>query len=252
MVQRTMNRAVTSAITPEFVPGGQDADTQAQLETIYQNAVDAIPPVQTVLESPQALAGKNYAELIQTLETTGVELYTGMETQLNGVMEQLKQQHGIQLNGQDANERARLLEEGLSEAEILERLHPLRAMERDLMLRMVDSKWVDYLHNLDILREGIGLRAYGQKDPLIEYKREAFELFQKLMYEIQTDVVRLFFRSQIQIDIPRPMHMENPEGLLETMPGVEQVESLEARASDFDEAGVHPAIFPEPIEETTR
>jgi preprotein translocase subunit SecA len=53
-----------------------------------------------------------------------------------------------------------------------------------------------------MLRDGIGLRAYGQKDPLVEYKREAFELFQRLMWQIQNDVVSLFFRSKIQIDVP--------------------------------------------------
>jgi preprotein translocase subunit SecA len=223
MIQRTMARAVSSAITPEFVPGGQDAETQAQLEVIYQNAVDAIPPIRTKVASSAELAGLSYQELISTFETAGASLYSEMEEQLNGVMEQLKRDHGIQLNGEDANQRAALAEQCLSEAEITERFHPLRGMERDLTLRTVDSKWIDYLHNLDILREGIGLRAYGQKDPLIEYKREAFELFQKLMFEIQTEVVRLFFRSQIQIDIPRPENFDEQAFLAQH----QQVDSIQ-------------------------
>jgi preprotein translocase subunit SecA len=225
MIQRTMARSVSSAITPEFVPGGQDAETQAQLEVIYQNAVDAIPPIRTKVASSSELAGRSYQELISTFEVAGTALYHDMEEQLNGVMEQLKRDHGIQLNGEDANQRAILAEQGLSEAEITERFHPLRGMERDLTLRTVDSKWVDYLHNLDILREGIGLRAYGQKDPLIEYKREAFELFQKLMLEIQTDIVRLFFRSQIQIDIPRPENF-NEEAFLAQHQQVDSIQDL--------------------------
>lgn len=47
----------------------------------------------------------------------------------------------------------------------------MRSLERDILLRVVDNKWIDHLHNIDMLKEGIGLRAYGQKDPLIEYKK---------------------------------------------------------------------------------
>ncbi len=47
------------------------------------------------------------------------------------------------------------------------------------MLRVVDNKWMEHLDNMDMLREGIGLRAYGQKNPLVEYKFEAFDMFQK-------------------------------------------------------------------------
>lgn len=46
----------------------------------------------------------------------------------------------------------------------------MRNIEKDILLRVVDNKWIDHLHNIDMLRDGIGLRAYGQKDPLIEYK----------------------------------------------------------------------------------
>ena len=58
----------------------------------------------------------------------------------------------------------------------------VRQLEKDVLLKVVDSKWIDHLHNIDMLREGIGLRAYGQKDPLIEYKKEAYDLFNKMMY----------------------------------------------------------------------
>ena len=80
----------------------------------------------------------------------------------------------------------------------------MRSMERDILLRVIDAKWIDHLHNIDMLRDGIGLRAYGQKDPLIEYKREAYDLFNKMMYEIQSETVKHLFRSKFGIQIINP------------------------------------------------
>jgi preprotein translocase subunit SecA len=72
----------------------------------------------------------------------------------------------------------------------------LREMERQILLRTIDSKWVDYLHNIDILREGIHLRGYAQRDPLQEYKREAFDMFNALLSGIKHDSIQLLFRAQ--------------------------------------------------------
>ncbi len=77
----------------------------------------------------------------------------------------------------------------------------IRNLERDILLRVVDNKWIDHLHNIDMLRDGIGLRAYGQKDPLIEYKREAYDMFNKMMYEIQADTVKHLFRTKFGIQV---------------------------------------------------
>ena len=77
----------------------------------------------------------------------------------------------------------------------------VRDLEKDILLRVVDNKWIDHLHNIDMLREGIGLRAYGQKDPLIEYKREAYDLFNNMMYEIQKDTVRHLFRTKFGVQV---------------------------------------------------
>ncbi|MGH7198230.1 MAG: preprotein translocase subunit SecA [Candidatus Omnitrophota bacterium] len=72
----------------------------------------------------------------------------------------------------------------------------LRHLERMILLDVVDSKWKDHLRNMDNLREGIGLRAYGQKDPLVEYKREAFEAFQEMIRSIKEDALEFIFRVQ--------------------------------------------------------
>ncbi|MDD3653542.1 MAG: preprotein translocase subunit SecA [Desulfotomaculaceae bacterium] len=73
----------------------------------------------------------------------------------------------------------------------------MREIERAVLLRIVDEKWMDHLDAMDQLREGIGLRAYGQKDPLVEYKFEGYEMFQNMVNTIQEEVVRYIFRVNV-------------------------------------------------------
>jgi preprotein translocase subunit SecA len=74
----------------------------------------------------------------------------------------------------------------------------LRWLERRIILDVVDSQWKDHLLSLDHLKEGIGLRGYGQKDPLVEFKKEAFILFEDMMARIDNETVRYLFHVQIQ------------------------------------------------------
>jgi preprotein translocase subunit SecA len=74
----------------------------------------------------------------------------------------------------------------------------MRSVEQSLMLNVIDSRWRTYLTDMEHLREGINLQAYGQKDPLVEYKQAAFESFQGLTGEIQAEIVRLLMHVQIQ------------------------------------------------------
>ncbi|MCX7781750.1 MAG: SEC-C metal-binding domain-containing protein, partial [Negativicutes bacterium] len=73
----------------------------------------------------------------------------------------------------------------------------MRELEKVVMLKVVDAKWMDHLDAMDMLREGIGLRAYGQKDPLIEYKIEAYDIFQQMIENIQDDIVRYIYHVNI-------------------------------------------------------
>ena len=73
----------------------------------------------------------------------------------------------------------------------------MRDLEKVVMLKVVDAKWMDHLDAMDMLREGIGLRAYGQKDPLIEYKIEAYDIFQQMIENIQDDIVRYIYHVNI-------------------------------------------------------
>ncbi len=72
----------------------------------------------------------------------------------------------------------------------------LKEAEKWILLETVDQAWKKHLQNIDHLKEGIGLRGYAQKNPLIEYKREAFALFQDMMYQIKWDIIRMIFRMR--------------------------------------------------------
>lgn len=74
----------------------------------------------------------------------------------------------------------------------------MRELERRIILRIVDTKWMDHLDAMDQLRTGIGLRGYGQKDPLMEYKFEAFDMFQQMIDDIQKEVVEFLFRVEVE------------------------------------------------------
>ncbi len=73
----------------------------------------------------------------------------------------------------------------------------LREAERQIMLHVIDSKWISHIHAMDSLKEGIHLQGYGQKDPLIEYKRESFDMFEVLLADIRKNTVSLLFHAQI-------------------------------------------------------
>jgi preprotein translocase subunit SecA len=85
----------------------------------------------------------------------------------------------------------------------------LRRVERDVMLQIVDTQWKDHLYSLDHLKEGIGLRGYGQRDPLVEYKKESFALFQDMKARIEEEIVRYLFwlrpvLNEQSAQLPRP------------------------------------------------
>jgi preprotein translocase subunit SecA len=75
----------------------------------------------------------------------------------------------------------------------------MRVIERAIMLQTININWMNHLDETDYLREGIGLRGYGQRDPLIEYKREAFDLFSNLMENVRSSIVRTIFRISLGV-----------------------------------------------------
>jgi preprotein translocase subunit SecA len=94
------------------------------------------------------------------------------------------------------------LEERYQEKEVHMGVEAMRNLERYIMLNIVDAQWKDHLLALDHLKEGIGLRGYAQKDPLVEYKRESFGLFEGMLDRIDTETVRYLFNLQVQVTAP--------------------------------------------------
>jgi preprotein translocase subunit SecA len=86
----------------------------------------------------------------------------------------------------------------------------MRELERHLYLFTLDEHWREHLHELDYLKGGIGLQAYGQRDPLVQYKKEAFTLFETMMGEVREDFVQRLFRVQVQPAAARQVIAEAP------------------------------------------
>ncbi len=113
-------------------------------------------------------------------------------------------------------------EEGIADEEIRDRLQKMidekmaakavnygadlmRMAEKNLLLQILDQYWKDHLLRLDHLRQGIGLRAFGQKNPLNEYKREAFDMFQDMLARLREGVTMMLSHLEIQVDVPNPV-----------------------------------------------
>ncbi|MFZ2054439.1 MAG: preprotein translocase subunit SecA [Candidatus Aminicenantales bacterium] len=95
----------------------------------------------------------------------------------------------------------------------------MREFERIIMLQVIDSQWKDHLLGMDYLKEGIGLRGYGQRDPLVEYKKESYDMFQAMMDRIEEESVRYLFLIQpvVQEELPQqrkqqPLYYRQPQG----------------------------------------
>ncbi len=86
----------------------------------------------------------------------------------------------------------------------------MRELERFIVLQVVDNHWKEQLHNMDVLRQGIGLRGYGQRNPLQEYAFEGFNLFEEMKQGIRLQVARLLFRVQVQTEQPLQREEKQP------------------------------------------
>ena len=97
-------------------------------------------------------------------------------------------------------EAVKLYEE--KEAEFPEE-EQIRELERVVLLKVIDQKWMDHIDDMDQLREGIGLQAYGQRDPKVEYKMAAYDMFNEMLESIQQDTVRLLFHVRVEQKVER-------------------------------------------------
>jgi len=136
----------------------------------------------------------------------------------------------MRLTGLDLPIKDWAREEGIADAEILERIEAaaarkmaekaanfgpeiMRSAEKSLLLQLLDQSWKDHLLQLDHLRQGISLRAYAQRDPLNEYKAEAFSLFEALLAGLRETVTSVLAHVELRIDRPQPEPASPPQSL---------------------------------------
>ena len=169
-------------------------------------------------------------EMIDKLVTESVDAYADEklypeEWDYEGLYKHLSQYFLTEeiMSSQDMEEYSRqeLLERLLeiAHAEYQDRVDMLGdamfgQLEKAIMLRVVDNKWMEHLDNMDMLREGIGLRAYGQKNPLVEYKFEAFDMFQSMIAAIQDETIMALYKIRAQLiqEIEEPVdHLEGAQ-----------------------------------------
>ena len=169
-------------------------------------------------------------EMIDKLVTESVDAYADEklypeEWDYEGLYKHLSQYFLTEeiMSSQDMEEYSRqeLLERLLeiAHAEYQDRVDMLGdamfgQLEKAIMLRVVDNKWMEHLDNMDVLREGIGLRAYGQKNPLVEYKFEAFDMFQNMIAAIQDETIMALYKIRAQLiqEIEEPVdHLEGAQ-----------------------------------------
>ena len=178
MIDKEIDRLLKSYIAPEMNP---EEYIQEDLETLIKELHANIPQLSYI--GVNDIKPYRFNRIYDSLKDAAQKAYQEHEEEIinfyNSIIEQYDAEATKQVLYSDDN--------------------IMRSLERDILLRVVDNQWIDHLHNIDMLKEGIGLRAYGQKDPLIEYKKEAYDLFNKMMAEIQSNTVRYIFRAKFGI-----------------------------------------------------
>ena len=136
-----------------------------------------------------------------------------------------------------ANElKHRLKEQAVKKYEMKEAEFPepeaVRELERVVLLKTIDRKWMDHIDDMDQLRQGIGLQAYGQRDPLVEYKMSGYDMFDNMIANIQEDTVRLLFHVRIEQKVEREQ--------VAKVTGTNRDESLQKGPKKRESAKVYP------------
>ena len=161
--------------------------------------------------------------------------YKGLEAKLIDHFGLLVAKAGIKLESLTRHEMGDAIYEALkADYEGKERLlgpAQMRYHERMVMLRVLDGLWKDHLLSMDHLKEGINLRGYAQRDPLVEYKRESFDMFEAMMQKFQEDTCRFLFR--MQIIGPDGMAVEIPPPPSREVPAAPRVASAELRGNEL-------------------
>lgn len=160
---------------------------------------------------------KDVLKMIEDCILDSVDYYMNLkleteEWDVKGLLSWFRQKSGAELNPQEIAEKTREEIENILIQKATELYHQreeevgqeeMRKLEQILILEKVDYKWKDHLYAMDHLKSGIGLRGYAQVDPRIEYKREAFAMFEEMMASIREELTDLLFKIKIEKEAPR-------------------------------------------------
>lgn len=209
MIEKEIDRLISGYVSPNMQI---DEYIEEDLNTLIKELHSIIPQLSNITVSD--IRNLSFNEMYEKLVDLAKQKYSEHEEEMvnfyNDVISQYEENPRVQHPFEDDN--------------------IARNVERDIMLQVVDNRWIDHLHNIDILRDGIGLRAYGQKDPLIEYKKEAYDLFNNMMYDIQAETVKHLFRTKFGVQIVRREEVEtNLSKAAENFDSSEDKDEIEVR-----------------------
>ncbi len=173
--ERILNQYVSKVMSPaEYVDDDMKLLTQ-EIHTVFPQLANKI--------DINTLKKLRYPDMLDLIKTSAIQAYKDHEIETMDLVNQVVMKYGQmdepQIPFTDNN--------------------MMRHIEKDILLKVVDQKWTEHLNNIDDLKESIGLVAYGQKDPLLEYKKKAFDYFNAMMYDIQSETVKHIFRVKFGI-----------------------------------------------------
>ena len=182
MIHATVDRAVDTHMGEEQLP--EEWDMNAFSETL-----SAVIPVGKVNIKDDAMQQMTKEKLAESLKKLAVQMYEMKEKEI-----------GQGNDNMPANPER------------------MRELERLVMLRVIDQKWMDHIDDMDRMRQGIGLHAYAQRDPLTEYKFAAYDMFDEMSEHIQEDTLKMLYRVRIQTEVkqeePKQMFTNKDDSLV--------------------------------------
>lgn len=173
MIEKETDRIIAAYISPDVKPDEIDEGT---LYALIDRLRGEIPQLSSL--SADELKGMKYEDIQAKIKKLATEAYKQREAEIVETYSAFAEQQG-------ANRPAG---EAFTQESIM------RKVEKELLLKIADESWMDHLTYIDALRNGIGLRAYSGKDPLEEYKLEAFEMYEDTMEDIQSEMVKTLFK----------------------------------------------------------
>ena len=187
MIEREIDRLLKTYIAPGMNP---EEYIQEDLKSLVSEIHSEIPQLSNV--GIKDIQGIKFENVYAKIRDLALAAYNEHEEKTISFYNQVSDQYHLDFEKQQPYTSNNIM----------------RGLEKDVLLRIVDNRWIDHLHNIDMLRDGIGLRAYGQKNPLLEYKKEAYDMFNNMMYDIQSETVKHIFRTKFGVQIVS----QNPSG----------------------------------------